>query len=342
MNIKEQNTKWLLLATTSRKEPEVRHLFDVSFGVLCLEAAGVNPNDILLIIDGNNRDFIQKIISKGSKNTRKIYKKTEFNDVIKSINGADNLMLFVFGHGGLLGIDSTPIISPFEFFNLIDSMKVKRCVTYLGPCNVGIFNYMPVSKKTRKTEIVVIGSTKLHSSISSTMAVKMLDKEPVRWKANIFLFYVFLWFFSPEDIDGDGQFTIIDSYKSAGFYTQDEYKKIKKNNFGDLLLEIPKYNIKIAKLNKKIKKLNTNIENIEALLNAKNKSKDFSNKKAKPSFLKKSADLMIFQRNQFSLELKTEQEKRNELLEISMFNIQEPWILNANPAQTWQYKKATK
>jgi len=42
---------------------------------------------------------------------------------------------------------------------------------------------------------------------------------PLTWPANLFLLFAFKWFSSPVDVDGDGRFTIMDSYKYAGVYS---------------------------------------------------------------------------------------------------------------------------
>lgn len=319
MNIQQQRTRWVFLASTVNSSPEPRHLLDVSFGVYCLEQAGIRPDDITLIIDGDNDQFIKEHLGFGTRHERKIYKTSSINQSVPLADGYENLVLFVCGHGGPQGIASKPkCISPHILLNRIDAAGFQRCVIYLGPCNVGVFNYMPVSttshhKNPRETEIVVIGSTKFHSSIAMVMKEGMLDDETVSWISNIFLHYVFRWFLGPCDIDGDGKCTIMDSYKFAGYLTNVEYKDMKKKNFATLVHDIPKIEKRLASKRNAFK--------IYSELYEKKQRKFYE---AVLAELKLQIDELVL--------------RRETLLDISMFNVQEPWILNSIPAQDWEYK----
>ena len=45
-------TLWIFLLASS-EEPEIRHIYDIAYGVRCLENKGISPDNIRLIIDGD-------------------------------------------------------------------------------------------------------------------------------------------------------------------------------------------------------------------------------------------------------------------------------------------------
>ncbi len=47
MSLRSERTKWVMFLPCSKEEVEPRHVFDIVFGVLCLEKAGINPQYIL-------------------------------------------------------------------------------------------------------------------------------------------------------------------------------------------------------------------------------------------------------------------------------------------------------
>lgn len=90
---------------------------------------------------------------------------------------------------------------------------------FLGQCFAGIFNYMPVMKREKNDKqlppLVVVGSSGLNFSISSTRVVQEKTEKP--YQANIFFYYLFKWIEKPEDIDGDGNYNLIDAYKYVSY-----------------------------------------------------------------------------------------------------------------------------
>lgn len=57
MSLRSERTKWVMFLPCSKEEVEPRHVFDIVFGVLCLEKAGINPQDISIYIDSPNRNL---------------------------------------------------------------------------------------------------------------------------------------------------------------------------------------------------------------------------------------------------------------------------------------------
>lgn len=212
------NTHWVLFLPC-QNEPDDRHVQDLVHGIFCLESCGISPKNISIYIDGSNRQNFDRLISIGAQNQYNIKVTSDFfNDC--DHNTHENLVIFVTGHGSMNGLDSSPTITPYK---LLDRLKktpnLKQGIIYLGQCFAGVFNYLPAGKRHFKSsedpEIIFIGATSLHESLSTptTENIKGIDYP---WVANQFLYHVFKWISAPQDIDGDGKHTVIDSYKYAG------------------------------------------------------------------------------------------------------------------------------
>lgn len=237
MNLKTQSTKWVLFLSCSRATSEFRHVMDLVFGVLCLERAGVRPDDIHIYIDNPPEDA-GDLLTEASAHTYNIRPTNQlFTDL--ACNEYENLVLFVSGHGGPLGIDSSTPISPnYLVTSLKKSPGLKNAVIYLGQCYAGTFNYVQAGsrKNTNEPEVIIIGSTKLHESLSRGTSETFRNSE-IRWIANVFLLYVFKWFSKPSDVDGDGELTVMDSYKYAGMYSNMSHKASKTEAF-ELIIDL--------------------------------------------------------------------------------------------------------
>ncbi|MBY7855433.1 hypothetical protein KW429_17285 [Vibrio fluvialis] len=237
MGLKEQKTKWVLFLSSSEDEPEDRHVYDLVFGLLCLEKAGINPENIHIYVDGMNRKAIASKFAMASQLQYEIKQTQEFFTELTQPQ-YNNMVMFISGHGSESGIAAKPPITPHKLLiSLKKSPKLKRAVVYLGQCFAGIFNYVNASKNKNKrtdTEIVFIGATNLYESISSSTKEKFLTID-FTWVANVFLLHVFHWMVSPKDIDGDGKHTIMDSYKYAGVVSNRHTKSCKANGFGRMV-----------------------------------------------------------------------------------------------------------
>lgn len=223
------NTKWVLFLS-AKNEPEVRHINDIAYGLLCLEKAGVSITDIAIYIDGSDRASIENFLKSGTS-SQIIIKESKDFFTDQGNNTYENVILFVTGHGGPFGIDADEPITPHKLLNsLKSSPNLKHAVVYLGQCYAGIFNYIGAGTKTTNgnadPDIIFIGATNLHQSLSLHTTENFLTG-PISWPANIFLLFAFKWFSSPVDIDGDGKFTIMDSYKYAGVFSNNSNKEMK-------------------------------------------------------------------------------------------------------------------
>lgn len=300
MSLLSEKTNWVFLLA-SGDEPEERHIYDIAFGVFCLEKKGISPENLTLIIDGENRTRINSLISNATDYNYSILRSNDLYNHFKG-NTFTNIVLFVTGHGNIDGIAGPNPLKPYPLIQAIkNSPGLILGVIYLGQCYAGIFNYMNVAKKEDcgqliKPPLILIGATNLFNSISAATQEDFLH-QPKNWVANLFLLYLFKWILEPQDVDGDGKFTIMDSYKFAGALSNDSNKQIKGNGFLQPFSELSK----ITELQSQIDKT----------------------KKESPS----SSQITFLE-----LELSATRKKFENALDIQ-FNHQESWILNSIPAQ---------
>lgn len=216
------NTKWVFFLSANA-DAEERHVLDIAYGILCIEGAGVNAADIEIYVDGADRGSIQNFIKSGT-NSQFVLKESKDFFTDQANNTHENLVMFVTGHGGPDGIDAPQPITPYALLDCLKaSPNLQRAVVYLGQCYAGIFNYIGAGSKQKANgeadpDVIFIGATNLHESISSSTTEQFLSG-PLSWPANLFLLFAFKWYSSPVDVDGDGRFTIADSYKYAGVYS---------------------------------------------------------------------------------------------------------------------------
>lgn len=225
-----ENTKWVLFLATST-EPEERHIYDLAFGLLCLESVGLGPAEIEIYIDGTRRAFIEQLMQNATNNTYNIKTSSDFfADLTTNTN--HNLVIFVTGHGDIDGIDANPSITPFRLLTALKtSPELQNAVVYLGQCQAGIFNFLPAGKMSpNEPDIVLMGATNLHNSLSNP-TIELFNGNHIPWIANLFLLHLFKWISAPIDVDGDGKFTVIDSYKYAGVMANNVNKDMKATCF---------------------------------------------------------------------------------------------------------------
>ncbi|HEB5191757.1 hypothetical protein [Klebsiella pneumoniae] len=234
MGLLADKTKWVLFLASS-SEPEDRHVSDLAFGIYCLENRGINPADIFIYIDGNNRGNIQKLISVGTNHQYNVKRSSDFFSDCDD-NTHDNIVIFITGHGSMHGLDALPPIPPYRLLNRIKTTPdLDRAIVYMGQCYAGIFNYLAAGRQRRSDgkidpEAIFMGATNLHESISSS-TTENINGNDYTWVANLFLLNTFKWISNPFDVDGDGKNTVIDSYKYAGTSSNVMNMSIKMNSF---------------------------------------------------------------------------------------------------------------
>lgn len=235
MSLRSERTKWVMFLPCSNTT-ETRHVLDLVFGVLCLERAGIDPQDIFIYIDSpaQNMDGLFSLASTHQYISRPT---VDFFSDLRD-NQYDNLVMFVTGHGSPYGLDAPQSIPPNALISALKTTPgLRNAVVFLGQCYAGTFNYVNAGKAKGETlDIILVGATNLHQSLSTGTSEKFLNPDvELPWMANVFLLHVFKWMSSPKDIDGDGKHTIMDAYKYAGVYTNDANKQVKTNGFVSII-----------------------------------------------------------------------------------------------------------
>ncbi len=231
MSLLTQRTKWVLFL--SDPKPEVRHILDLVFGLMCLERAGISHDDISLYIDGPTQE-VSSFLTLGSTYPYQV-KASEMFFTEANQNSHENLVMFITGHGSPQGIHGVTPITPNKLISTIKDMpSLNNAIVYLGQCYAGLFNYVNAGRggggANKGAEVIFIGATNLHESLSHSTTENFLT-ESIPWPANLFLLHVFKWITSPIDVDGDGRITVMDSYKYAGVYSNMLNKQSKTKGF---------------------------------------------------------------------------------------------------------------
>ncbi|MBY6246203.1 hypothetical protein [Citrobacter werkmanii] len=238
MSLIRSNTKWVLFLSSSEPDPEDRHIQDLVYGLMCLESAGISPQNIAIYVDGQNRQNIRNLFSIATANQYSINTADQFFIDLHS-NSHDNLVMFVTGHGSESGIDAPVPITPFMLLDALKSAPaLDKAIVYLGQCYAGVFNYVNAGRGRGQTQqdpdVILIGATNLYESLSSSTQ-EQFPNGNLHWVANLFLLHVFRWISAPHDIDGDGRNTIMDSYKYAGVGSNRHNKQSKTSRFGQMV-----------------------------------------------------------------------------------------------------------
>ncbi len=219
-----ENTCWLFLLPSS-SAAEQRHIFDIAFGVRVLLNKKIPLENIVLLIDGcTNSLLVATFALMGISVPEKIFPTTHYHQLLKD-NVYENVVVFVTGHGSIEGIDSVEPIKPYAFYQALKTApNLKKSVVYFGQCEDGVYNDISLktnSEGLNNSRIVAIGASGFHNSLSSPSIIPN-----GMWSANIFLARLFSWIQDPIDIDGDGKFSVIDSYKYASIWTYADCKRI--------------------------------------------------------------------------------------------------------------------
>ena len=228
MGLIHENTCWMFILPSS-STAEQRHVFDIAFGVLVLLKRNVNLENIVLLIDGCPNTLLEATFaSMGIPVPKKLFPTERYHQLLKE-NVYENVVVFVTGHGSIEGIDSVPPIKSYAFYQALKTApNLKKSVVYFGQCKDGVYNDISLktdSKDLNNSKIVAIGASGFHNSLSSSSII-----QNGMWAANIFLTRLFSWIQNPIDIDGDGKYSVIDSYKYATIWTFDDCKRIKHDH----------------------------------------------------------------------------------------------------------------
>jgi hypothetical protein len=209
----------------------------------------IEYDNILVFVDQpSGKEFVS---AHGFPEAINIYQTCDVFPVLNS-KAIEKIVIIVTGHGNQNGIAATVDIRPYELIRVIKSINKLKCgLIVLGQCYAGTFNYLearsqdPITKKNVSPEICIVGATDLHVSISSLVNISTISplntfECNTEWLANLFLFWFMYYIAIPQDTDGDGMITVVDTYKAAGIGANELLIFSKQNAFlamHDLLLQ---------------------------------------------------------------------------------------------------------
>lgn len=214
------NTLWVFVSS-SREE---RHLTDIVFGFTSLISKGVNSSHIRVFVDHPLPD-----LHLNPYGINRINDLTDLQAELATEEGYDNIVLIIGGHGSPLGIGESPSqISPDHIVTAVRSIQeICLGVIVLTQCYAGIFNYLDALEAP---QLVIIGATNLKPSVSAEIqlpkAMQLEDGSPgkSKWSANIFALGFIDWLANPLDLDGDRATNLVDTYKYAGFFANEQLR----------------------------------------------------------------------------------------------------------------------
>lgn len=247
--LNSENTTWVFVAGAA----EQRHLQDVVWAVFVLIGRGVPFNRIVLFSDHpfarQHMSFfpgicVESLVSIGSR--------------YKELVETEHAVVVVTGHGSHEGIPivGSPPIPPHPFVQILKSApRLGSVALVLAQCYAGVFNYLNV-RGAPKT--CIIGATNLHVSLSVTSQIPLSIPQAdgkmavvnLQWDANVFMLRFFRWIMRPHDLDGDGKISLLDGYRLAGAWSNDEFRNLKTTE-----------NLKIEKLKAEIHEIETSQTN---------------------------------------------------------------------------------
>jgi hypothetical protein len=225
MVINTTNTHWVFLCAIKSEDPikgnPERHLKDVVLGLSVLvDTLKIHRQNISLLLDSQPIS-IQHQQTHDSLLTYidKIHPISDFNNIITKTT-LPNIVVLIFGHGSIDGLDANYKLKPFELVNILHSRQnLESGVVVFGQCFSGIYNFVELyGNKSSNAHLCFLGASNLNSSLSSAQ----LNEGQLRWVANLFMLFFFDWLsIKGVDIDGDGRTTLMDVYKYAGGRTSE-------------------------------------------------------------------------------------------------------------------------
>jgi hypothetical protein len=211
-NVGSADSCWLFISASNER----RHLEDVIFGADVLRRRGV-PSDRIAIFT----DYPAPHTVLSAFNLNNVHGVDDLATVALGLPPSTSCFVVVTGHGNHDGIgQQTVALRPVPVLDAARSVPgIQFGVVVLGQCYAGVFNYL---QARGDCPLVLLAGTGFNTSLSSGVKlsgpiVPAAGSSPLSgWAANLFLYYFFLWLESPNDLDGDGQTTLIDAHKFAG------------------------------------------------------------------------------------------------------------------------------
>jgi hypothetical protein len=225
LNLLDNQTLWAFVSGSD----EDQYIGDIVFGLACLHHRQITSENIIIFIDKPKESkYINNLFG-----DTEVYCTHEMLSVFRK-KSVRKVVVIVTGHGNEKGIEvlsaenESTEIKPYQLIGMMKEIETLRYgLIVLGQCYAGTFNFLEGVNQTSQlndypsSEISIIGATDLHISMSATMNLSTdgnLDNFTCysEWTANLFIFFFLYHTAFPEDTDGDGYTTVIDTYKIAG------------------------------------------------------------------------------------------------------------------------------
>ena len=198
-----QSSVWVFIAEMDRDLP--RFLFDIqNFAEKLKAKQSDNDSNFYFFVD--NVEQLKSVLAQKNISTDKVYEISQFKTEMGKLSGIPFLGCVVSSHGN---IEGAATLNPNKILSCIKNIPgLTDGLLLLGQCFAGVFNTPTTSK------ICVIGASNFCESLSAKFS-------EVSWCANIFLYFFSRWFIenNNQDVDGDGNCSILDAYKYASFHT---------------------------------------------------------------------------------------------------------------------------
>lgn len=310
MVITSSNTHWIFICAILSEDPDdgnpYRHVIDVTVGLNTLiNILNVPKENVSFLLDTQVVSLKQH--EKLLNYVDKVHGVDDFSSVIHS-NNLPNLIVLVYGHGSIHGLDAYTNITPFHFVNTLQSRQnLEAGIVVFGQCFSGIYNFVDLranNSETSNAQLCFLGASNLNSSISSTSIREEGEVQKLTWTANLFMLFFFDWLYRKGiDIDGDTKYTLMDAYKYAG-------GKASEN----LLLAKEPCTAELYRAQKRLDEIE------QEYLNKPTNQEDLASFEAKYEIDKKTIQKII---------------KNNTNIKHT---IQDPWFLNANKAREIEFQ----
>lgn len=322
INLLQEKTAWVFLMSVTNEKSD-RHFNDLMLGFDAIKA-GVNRKNMYLFVETDEECSKLNIFL---KNDFSLGKKGNLNDFLllptKELSNYQNIIYFVLGHGSINGLkmSSDHFLTPFMLINKIQSINNRNnSIIFMGQCYAGIFKHLKINEK-----LSIIGSNNLESSLSSSISYNNIV-----WSCNLFYLYLFNWFLKPEDIDGDGYCSILDSYKYSIVNMNKDINKIAAlslQSYISMTKDKEKLENQLNKLNNQDNKISDELLTYESDIDWNSKSRNLYEKS------KKILENIKIKKNEIeNLKIKMETE-----LNYLTFK-QNPWIINPENTRNLYFK----
>lgn len=214
IQVNAADAAWILLTSGGNGGDVVRFSKDLAYVYEALCGSGVDQAHIRVLVD---EPIMQVVLANEGVPPAATALVANAAGVFASMSTSGFVGVVVSGHGDHQAIATK---QPVRSTDLIRWMASVRGATsgalVLGQCFAGVFRYVDARSPL---PVAIMGASNFESSFSTSGIPKARNVPD--WLANPFLTYFADWLAAPVDVDGDGQFTIIDAYRYISVKTME-------------------------------------------------------------------------------------------------------------------------